>query len=278
MKKTVAIVGLGLIGGSFAKALKDTGDYHLIGFDCVEKVLSDAKFLGDIDEIGSAEALTKADWILIALHPRAAVEFVAGHCRYFRKGAIVVDMCGVKMEIAKTIDPLAQAQGFVYIGGHPMAGKEFSGFAYSDGKLFCGASMLLVPGANARETHIALAEAFFSALGFGRVIITTGPLHDRMIAFTSQLAHVVSSAYIKSPAAIEQKGYSAGSYKDMTRVARLNEDMWTELFLMNREALTAEIDALLGHLQEYREAISSGDAVRLKALLREGRLRKEEIG
>ena len=278
MEKTIAIIGLGLIGGSLAKAVKAAGGYRIAGFDRAEKVLSDAKFLGYIDMVGNDEVLAQADIALVALHPQATLDFVSAHCDGLKSGAVLIDMCGVKNEIARVVDPLAAAHDFVYIGGHPMAGSEFSGFEYSDAALFQGANMLLVPGAGAKEGHLAQAEHLFYALGFGQVIQTTAELHDKVIAFTSQLAHVVSSAYIKSPAAAYQTGYSAGSYKDLTRVARLNENMWTELFIMNREALTGEIDEIVHHLREYRDAIHDGDEQRLKALLKDGRLKKEEIG
>ncbi len=278
MEKTIAVIGLGLIGGSLAQAVKASGGYRVVGYDWDERVVSLAKERGMIDSAGDEEDLALADIVLVALHPKATLDYVRTHSDRVKKGALLIDMCGVKEEILRVLDPLAEEHGYIYIGGHPMAGKEFSGLEYADAALFAEANMLLVPGKQAEARHLAEAEALFYALGFGRVLTTTAKLHDQVIAFTSQLAHVVSSAYIKSPAAAYQTGYSAGSYKDLTRVARLNEDMWTELFIMNRVALTEEIDEIIRHLTEYREAIDAGDEAHLRALLKEGRLKKEAIG
>ena len=159
-----------------------------------------------------------------------------------------------------------------------MAGKEFSGYAFATPELFQDASMILVPNASSPLWAVDEMDGFFMQLGFGRVVRCSAEQHDHMIAFTSQLAHVVSSAYIKSPEALRHNGYSAGSYKDLTRVAKLNEHMWTELFLRNAEPLVGEIDEIIRHLTDYRNAIAGGEEERLCALLREGRERKESIG
>lgn len=278
MQKTVLIVGLGLIGGSMAKAIRTKTDCRVLGFDISEKVLSDARYLGVIDDIAQEDDFTQADLVLVALYPVPAVEFILNHLERFRPGTVVVDLCGVKQYIGDHVIKAACAQKIQYIGGHPMAGREFSGFEYAQADLYDGASMILVPNESASEQTLAELETFFRTLGFGKTVRTTAAQHDDMIAFTSQLAHVVSSAYIKSPEALRHEGYSAGSYKDLTRVARLNEHMWTELFLRNAKPLVREIDEIMRHLEEYRDAIAQGREEQLRRLLREGRERKERIG
>lgn len=276
MYQTIAVAGLGLIGGSLCKAIKEWTEARVIGFNRTEKTLEKALEDGAIDEIGTS--LENVDLLLLGLYPGLSVQFVEDHIKEVKKGLVVIDTCGVKGYVCDRLAPLAAANGFEFIGGHPMAGREFSGYTYALKDLFVGASMILTPTEASSEETLVRAEAFFSRLGFARVVRTTPENHDRMIAFTSQLAHIVSSAYIKSPEADRHAGYSAGSYKDLTRVARLNETMWTELFLDNREALVAEIDEIIRHLAEYREAVSRGDAETLTRLLREGRERKERIG
>ncbi|MGE4548488.1 MAG: prephenate dehydrogenase [Intestinibacillus sp.] len=278
MKKTVLIVGLGLIGGSMAKAIRANTDCRILGYDISEKVLSDARFLGDIDDIADKDSVSEADIVLVGLYPVPAVEYILANLGRMKKGCIVVDLCGVKQYVCDLVIAEACAHGVQFIGGHPMSGREFSGFEYAQADLFQGASMILVPNESATEDALAEMECFFGTLGFGRVVRTTAEQHDHMIAFTSQLAHVVSSAYIKSPEALLHSGYSAGSYKDLTRVARLNEQMWTELFLRNARPLVREIDEIILHLQEYRDAIVSGREDELKRLLKEGRERKERLG
>lgn len=278
MKKTVLIAGLGLIGGSMAKAIRQYTDYRILGYDISQKVLSDALFMGVIDEIAEESDIASADIVLVGLYPVATVQYILRNLPRMKKDTIVIDLCGIKGYVCAQIVPQAQKYGVQFIGGHPMSGREFSGFEYAQADLFVDASMILVPNESTEESLLGAMKTFFYTLGFGRVVCTTAEQHDRMIAFTSQLAHVVSSAYIKSPEALSHRGYSAGSYKDLTRVARLNENMWTELFLNNKEPLVCEIDEIIGHLQEYRDAIAQGDAARLHSLLRDGRERKEHIG
>lgn len=278
MKKNVLVVGLGLIGGSMAKAVQAHTDCRVYGYDSSAKVLSDALYLGVIDEIAEESTFCEADIVLVALYPVPTVAFMLDHMARFKPGCIVVDLCGVKQYVADRVTTPARERGVQFIGGHPMAGREFSGFEYAQADLFDGASMILVPTESARDAALRQMEDFFKLIGFGKVVRTTAAQHDDMIAFTSQLAHVVSSAYIKSPEATRHEGYSAGSYKDLTRVARLNEQMWTELFLRNADPLVREIDEIIKHLTEYRDAIAQNRETDLKQLLKEGRERKERIG
>ncbi len=278
MDKTVLIVGLGLIGGSMAKAIRAKTGCRILGDDCSQQVLSDALNSGVIDAYSSEETIQEADFIIVGLYPHDTVQYILSHLPHCKPGCTIIDLCGVKQYICDAVVAPAQAHDIAFIGGHPMAGREFSGFAYAQADLFQDASMILVPNPSVSEQKLAEAEAFFHQIGFGKLVRTTAEQHDKMIAFTSQLAHIVSSAYIKSPEALRHTGYSAGSYRDLTRVARLNENMWTELFLHNRPALLDEIDEIILHLQEYREAIDQGQEAELRQLLKEGRERKEQNG
>lgn len=277
MQKKIISVGLGLIGGSLAKAIRQYTQHQVWGVDQNQKVIADARFLNVIQDEAGADDFADADMLLIALYPEAAVDFILTHLPSLKAGCVIIDLCGIKAYIAQQVAAAAKAAGVIYLGGHPMAGREFSGFEYSTADLFQGASMIFVPNESVPE-NIGWLTDLFKQLGFAKVVQTTAQQHDAMIAFTSQLAHIVSSAYIKSPEAAKHDGYSAGSYKDLTRVARLNEDMWTELFLHNAEPLVREIDEIIMHLQEYRNAIAAHQADTLHALLRDGRERKERLG
>jgi len=271
---TAGIVGLGLIGGSLAKAYKAAG-HKVLAFDIDETMLGYAKISGVVDEILTDENLKECDVVLIALTPKCAMEYLTK--ANFPKGQLVIDCCGTKKEICDLGFKLAEEKGFVFIGGHPMAGKQFSGFKNSKAELFKGAIMALVPP---RYDDIELfdrAKAALSPAGFGRYTIWSAENHDHIIAFTSQLAHIVSNAYMKSPTAKEHKGLSAGSYKDLTRVAYLNAPMWTELFMENRENVLFELDTIISSLSSYRDAIRKGDEETLAALLEEGSRLKEEV-
>ena len=240
----IAIIGLGLIGGSMAKAIKENTSHTVYGYDKNDTVEKKALLLGAIDEVLTDEILSQCALTLIALYPQAAVDFIRKKQEIFKKSSIVLDCCGVKRIVCRQVEPIALKQGFVFIGGHPMAGLEHSGFDHAKKALFKDASMILTPTKGSIQ-DVEKVKDLFTAIGFTNIQIATPEEHDQMIAFTSQLAHVVSSAYIKSPAAMKHQGFSAGSYKDLTRVAKLNEDMWTELFLDNPEFLTEEIRASL---------------------------------
>jgi prephenate dehydrogenase len=268
------IVGLGLIGGSIAKAIKQNTEHEVYGTDLQESVICKAQLLEAIDGRLTEDMIGDCDYIILALYPGAAVGYVKERRNAFKKGAVVIDCCGVKGAVCSEIYPIAAEQGFSYVGGHPMAGIEFSGFEHSQKGLFKHASMILTPQTDMTIQEMERLKKFWVSLGFDHVQLSTPEEHDRIIAFTSQLAHVVSSAYVKSPTSLEHKGFSAGSYKDLSRVAKLNETMWTELFLLNRENLVSEIDGMIGRLQQYRDAISEGKEKDLWDLLHEGTERK----
>lgn len=273
----IGIIGLGLIGGSMAKALKQNTPHTIYGYDLHETVIKKAILVGAIEEPLTEEILSSCDLIILALYPQATIDYINTHCDHIKKGAIVMDCSGVKKVVCDALEPLAKEKGFIFMGGHPMAGVAHGGFTHSKKALFNNASMVLTPAIGTQIEVVQKIKLLCMQIGFTSTQIATPEEHDRVIAFTSQLAHVVSSAYIKSPSALEHKGFSAGSYKDMTRVATLNEDMWTELFLDNAEFLTEEIDGIIQRLSAYSEAIKSKDASELKALLKDGREKKALI-
>jgi len=273
----VGIVGLGLMGGSLAKAFRHYTDAAVLGCDRIEDVTHEARRIGAIDGVLTPDKLGECDLVMICLCPGDTVEYVRHNRAEFRKGGLVLDICGIKEAVCRELRPIARENGFTFVGAHPMAGREFSGFEYSTFDLFQGASMVLTPHNEEERKLLQIPCEYFTQMGFSNLQFTTEGEHDRLIAFTSQLAHVVSNAYVKSPSALLHHGFSAGSYKDLTRVAKLNEEMWTELFLLNGENLAAEIDGIITHLQEYSDAIHRQDATELKRLLREGRERKESI-
>ena len=273
---TIGILGLGLIGGSFAKAYHERG-WRVLASDLDQTMLEFAKVSGTVDGELTDETLPECDLILLCVFPRAAAEWFEKNAPRIGSRPVVIDCCGTKRVVCAACFPVAKKYGVTYLGGHPMAGTHNSGFKYARANLYSGAPMVLVPPDFKDIELLSRVKDLLAPAGFGRVSVTTAEEHDRMIAFTSQLAHVVSSAYIKSPAATQHNGFSAGSYKDMTRVAWLNPMMWTELFLENGDFLTAELDTIIQHLTEYRQAIAKGDRERLVSLLDEGRRRKEEV-
>lgn len=273
----VGVVGLGLIGGSLAKAIKTYTDHVVYGADADSDVLTQAMEWSVIDDRLSDALLPKCDLLLLALYPRQAVDFVRENLGSFRPGCVIVDMCGVKQFVMDSVFELCKQHDVVFIGGHPMAGRECWGFSGSDRDLFKNSSMILTPDDSVPDSALELLTNLFADLGFAGITRATPEAHDKMIAFTSQLAHVVSSAYIKSPTAQQHNGFSAGSYKDLTRVAKLNAPMWCELFLENSDALVSEIDTITSHLREYRDAISSGDGELLLRLLEDGKAIKEAL-
>ena len=273
----IAIIGLGLIGGSLARTIKLHTEHTVYGCDLNSQTIQQAFLMGAIDAELTDESLRTCDMVLVSLYPGAIVEWVKAHAADFKPGCLVIDCGGVKQEICRQLVPLAKENGWHFIGGHPMAGREFSGFKYAKDDLFDHASMILTPMGDEQPELLQRARNFFMDLGFRRVQFTTPKIHDEMIAYTSQLAHIVSSAYVKTPLAGRHKGFSAGSFADMTRVARLNEHMWTELFFDNREALLPEVEGLVERLTEYRDALRDDDRQRMMQLLRDGREIKESL-
>lgn len=271
----IAVVGLGLIGGSIAKAVRCRTEHFVYAHDISETVLCKAELVGAVGGRLTPENLGGCDAVFIALYPDGILGWLLENAPRVKKGAIVMDTGGVKQAVCAPAEKIASENGFFFIGAHPMAGVEHTGFDSSRKELFEAAPMILTPPKGTPIEIMEKVKKLCIEIGFSNVVITTPAHHDRMIAYTSQLAHVVSSAYVKSPLALSHKGYSAGSYRDMTRVATLNEQLWTSLFLNNRAALVSELDGLMLRLSEYREALARADANTLCALLRDGREQKE---
>lgn len=269
---TVSIIGLGLIGGSLAKAIKNNTEHKVLGFDKSEAVIMAAYEENAIDDV--CAGFEDTDIAFIALYPDAAVDFLKSQANGFKSGTVIIDLCGVKRYVCDSLRGIFP-EGVIFIGGHPMAGRECSGFENSISNMFDNASMILTPDDDILLEDIERVCEFLTDSGFLHVEVTSPERHDEMIAYTSQLAHIVSSAYIKSPLLRKSMNFSAGSFKDMTRVAKLNEDMWTSLFLHNGDFLTDKIDALIKNLTDYRDAIANNDADTLQNLLCEGRELKE---
>lgn len=272
----IAVVGLGLIGGSMCKSLKKHTFHHIMGIDSDNKTVAKALEQKAIDEEISPDRLNEANLTIICLYPEAICEFVSQNADKFKKGSIVTDTCGVKKAIVDRCTPVLEQKGVMFVGTHPMAGREFSGFDYSTDSLFDNASFIITPSESTPQIAIDLLSTLAGSIGFGKAVVATPEKHDQVIAYTSQLAHVVSNAYVKSPSVLDFNGFSAGSFMDLTRVAKLNEDMWTSLFMCNKEALLNELDHIIKSISEYRDAIKSENRETLRALLRDGRILKEK--
>jgi len=273
---TVGILGLGLIGGSLARAYKKSG-HIVLAAEIDESVLGFAQLAGVVDAPLSQENIYKCDLVLLSVFADASASWLEENGKYVSKETLVIDCCGIKEEICNRCFPVADKYGFTFVGGHPMAGSHNSGFKHSRSNLFQGAPMVLVPPRFDDPELLERAEEALAPCGFKSFSVTTAAKHDQMIGFTSQMPHIISNAYIKSPTALSHKGFSAGSYKDLTRVAWLNPEMWAELFLSNKENVLNELDFFIETLKGYRDAIDRNDTTQLEFLLDEGRKRKEEV-
>lgn len=273
---TVGIVGLGLIGGSFAKAYHETGA-TVLAWNRSRSVLDFAVMSGTVDAELTEENIASCDLVLIALYPEATIDWFRRMAPHIGPHPVVLDCGGTKRTICAACFPIAEEYGVTFLGGHPMAGTQFSGFKNAKANMYHGAPMVIVPPDFDDVLLFDRVKQLLKPAGFSRFSFTTAEAHDEMIAFTSQMAHVVSNAYIKSPTADQHKGFSAGSYKDMTRVAWLSPEMWAELFLENKDNLLHELDVFMADLNEYRDAMAHDDLPTLTRLLDEGRRRKEEV-
>lgn len=273
---TVGIVGLGLIGGSFAKAYHEAGAI-VLAWNRSRSVLDFAKMSGAVDAELTEDNIAACDLVLIALYPEATIEWFRRMAPHIGSHPVVLDCGGTKRTICAACFPIAKEHGVTFLGGHPMAGTQYSGFKNAKATMYHGAPMVIVPPDFDDVLLFDRVKQLLQPAGFSRFSFTTAEAHDEMIAFTSQMAHVVSNAYIKSPTADQHKGFSAGSYKDMTRVAWLSPEMWAELFLENKDNLLHELDIFMAHLGEYRDAMARDDLPALTRLLDEGRRRKEEV-
>lgn len=270
----IGVVGLGLIGGSAAKAFKAAG-HTVYAFDINDTIVGYAALEGTVDGELTDKRLHDCELLLLTATPQAVIGYLESKAEKISTSTLVIDFCGTKRLVCETGFGLADKHGFTFVGAHPMAGLQYSGYKYSRANLFSGASLIIVPPVHDDIALLDSVKRMLAPLQFKKYVVTTSEFHDRMIAYTSQMCHVVSNAFVKSPSAQYHRGYSAGSFRDLTRVARLNEAMWTELFLENRENLLSEIDHLMESLAEYRRAISDGNADMLCSLLHDGCVAKE---
>lgn len=272
----VGVLGLGLIGGSLARAYTKAG-HTVYAYDKDECVLSFAQLAGVISAPLDTSKIPECDLVLLSIYADASATWLEENAPYINNNALVMDCCGIKQAICERCFPLAERFGFTFVGGHPMAGSHFSGFKYSRSNLFQGAPMVLVPPRADDPELLERIKTVLEPCGFKQFSVTSAEEHDRMIAFTSQMPHIISNAFIKSPTAASHNGFSAGSYKDLTRVAWLNPQMWSELFLSNRDNVLKEMDYMIASMNAYKSAIENNDSEQLIALLDEGRKRKEEV-
>ena len=272
----VGILGLGLIGGSMARAYAKAG-HQVLAADQDESILGFAKLAGAVHEELTPESIPSCDLVLLAVYPDASAAWLESNSSYLSPNTLVMDLCGTKAQICARCFPLADRYGFTFVGAHPMAGSHFSGFKYSRSNLFQGAPMVLTPR-HFDDMHLwDRVQAALAPCNFGSFSVCTPEEHDKIIAFTSQMPHVLSNAFIKSPTALAHKGFSAGSYRDLTRVAWLSPKMWAELCMENRENMLQELDTYIENLRAYRDALESQDTKALISLFDEGRKRKEEV-
>lgn len=272
----VGILGLGLIGGSLARAYAIEG-HTVYAIQRNENMLSFAMLAGAVHGKLDETTVPECDLILLAIYPDGSASWLERNAHLVSKNALVIDCCGIKENICRRCFPLAEQYGFTFVGGHPMAGSQFSGFKYSRADLFDGAPMVLVPRDFNDVQLLDRVKKALAPCNFGSFSICTAQEHDQLIAFTSQMPHVLSNAFIKSPTALHHKGFSAGSYKDLTRVAWLNAPMWAELCMENRDNMLFELNTYIESLQAYQKALQEQDIDTLTALLDEGRKRKEEV-
>lgn len=272
----VGILGLGLIGGSLARAYAKNA-HTVLAYDADKSILSFAQLAEVVHEELTPANINTCDLILLSVYADASATWLEQNAKYVKKNALVIDCCGIKAEICKRCFPLSEEYGFIFVGGHPMAGSHNSGFKYSRSNLFQGAPMVIVPPRFDDPDLLQRVKDALLPCGFKSFSVTTAESHDEMIAFTSQMPHIISNAYIKSPTALSHNGFSAGSYKDLTRVAWLNPQMWSELFLSNKDNVLKELDILVNSLNQYKAAIENNDSETLIRLLDEGRKRKEEV-
>ncbi len=273
----IVISGMGIIGGSMAKAIKKYTDNYVYGINRSPLPLKKALECGAIDEIGNSDTLEKADMLVLCTYPEASVRFVEENADKINKSCVVIDTCGIKSGICQRLSQLADEYGFTFVGFHPMAGKEKNGFDVSEADLFSGANAIIVP-CDAPHSAVDKVASLVKKLRFGNVVFASPEEHDRMIAYTSQIPHVLACAYVFSPNCVKHKGFSGGSYRDVSRVANINASLWSELFIENKEPLVNEIDTLINNLNKIKDEIKKGDREELAKVLHQGKVIKEALG
>lgn len=273
----VLICGLGLIGASLAKTLKKNTTHTVLGWNRTPSVTEKALRDGVIDRTGDIdELMSDADITFVNFYPDAIVPFILEHKNSFKKDSIVTDSCGIKTKICKELEH--EKLNFYYVGAHPMAGREVGGYDNSQDTLFDKASFIVTPYENTPRNKVDALVGLAQDMKFARTVVTTPEHHDEMIAFTSQIAHVLACSYVLSPLSPMHPGYSAGSYRDVSRVARINAEMWSDLFIDNKDALVREVDDLVSNLMKFKYNIINEDRQALCDLMNKANSIKEEIG
>ncbi len=265
----ILVSGMGLIGGSFCKALKKYTNHTVTGYDINKDIEKLALSEKSIDRIFNGD-YSDFDIIIVCMYPEITEKYFCETIPQLNKNTLITDVCGIKGEMSERIHRLAKHYKIEYIPIHPMAGKEVGGYSNSTADLYIRANMVITPFSNSDKSKTAMLSELAENIGFRKIVVTTPQEHDEMIAYTSQLAHIVSSAYVKSPSLDKESGFSGGSFQDMTRIATMNENMWTSLFMQNRKNLEKELSVLIENLEKYRKALSENDSETMKKLIKEG--------
>ena len=273
---TVAVVGLGLIGGSLAMAWSAAG-IRVLGVEKDADTARQALQAGAVASLCPPDGISEAQAVVLAMAPHACIAFLREYAAVLPRGAVVTDVCGVKQAVVAACEALCRPYGLRFVGGHPMAGKEHNGFGNAQADLFEGASYILTPTDQTEPAALDTVRDLALAAGCDGCTYTTPEEHDRRIAFTSQLPHVLAGAYVRSPQWARHTGFSAGSYRDVSRVAAVDETLWSELFLQNRQALCEEIGGLVERLSAMQKALEEENTEKVAGLIRAGREAKEQL-
>ena len=265
----IFVSGMGLIGGSFCKALKKYTNHTVIGYDINSDIEKLAVSENSIDRIFNGD-YSGIDVIIVCMYPEITEQYFYSTVPRMEKNTLITDVCGIKGEMSERLHKLTRQYGISYIPIHPMAGKEVGGYSNSSADLYIRANMVITPFRDSDGNKVGMLSRLSENIGFRKIVVTTPQEHDSMIAYTSQLAHIVSSAYVKSPSLEKECGFSGGSFQDMTRIATMNEEMWTSLFMQNRKNLENELSILIQNLEKYRKALEENDSRTMKKLIREG--------
>ena len=268
--KKIAVVGLGIIGGSICAALTNAG-YMVDGFGRSRQSVEYALQAGYIHAEGTR--LSDYDVVFIAVPPQATIDYLENG--EYKDGALVTDICGIKSRLEEVV--YAKPRKYRYVGIHPMAGKETSGISSASPTMFQKANLIITLARQTNPNDVAEIKEYAMAMGFGKIVECTAKEHDAKIALTSQLAHLVSNAYVKSPQVQGCDGFTGGSFQDMTRIAGVDEKMWIQLYMYNQPFILEELNGLIANLSVYRDAIQGNDARKLEEELKKGRLIRETI-
>ena len=277
MSKQIAIVGMGLIGGSMAMALQGFEEYEIVGVDVSQPTLRFAREHRVADRVtdDAVQAISQADVVFLCLHPQGIIDFLKQHKDDFKPGALVTDVCGVKGAIVEAAQVLPA--GVEFIGGHPMAGTEFSGVQNALKHMFQGAHYIIVPDENSDPERVALLERMAAYIGCSDVVKTTSEQHDAIIAYTSQMMHVIAVSVCDDPQLFEFVGFEGDSFRSCTRVAALDVPLWTQLFSLNARQLDGALERLEQNINAYRQTLRSGDRQALAQKLEWSAARKRKM-